>query len=184
MKDIFDEVKERVGDRNIPTYSISAGIGFRSQEEKFGRDISGSQNERYTVLNVGDFAYNKGNSKIYTYGCIYPNNTNVEIAVPNVFISFRKKNSSVSVEFYAKLFESHFLDRGLRTLISSGARMDGLLNVNKQDFFDLNVPYPDIQEQEKIAALMRAVDDKIQQASSTVDQIENFKKGLLQQMFV
>ena len=184
LGDVFEEIKDKVGDRKIPTYSISAGIGFVSQEEKFGKDISGRQNEKYTVLGVGDFSYNKGNSKTYTYGCIYPNNKEHVISVPGVFISFRRKDISTSVGFFAKLFEGHYLDRGLRTLISSGARMDGLLNVNKKDFFDLRVPFPNSDEQNKIADFLSALDSKIQSTSSQIEQMETFKKGLLQQMFV
>ena len=90
----------------------------------------------------------------------------------------------MSVGFFAKLFEGHYLDKGLRKLISSGARMDGLLNVNKKDFFDLQVPYPNENEQKKIASFLSAIDAKIQNTSSQIEQMETFKKGLLQQMFV
>ena len=161
LEEIFCEVVDKVGKQKIPTYSISAGKGWVSQKEKFGRDISGQQNERYTALQVGDFAYNKGNSKTYKYGCVYPNNTDELIAVPNVFISFRPVSVAISVGFYAKLFEHHFLDRGLRQLISSGARMDGLLNVNKGEFFKLKVPLPHPTEQRKIADFLSALDRKI-----------------------
>lgn len=83
--DVFNEVTDRVGNKNIETYSITAGRGFVSQTEKVGKDISGMQNERYTLLAEDDFAYNKGNSKIYSYGCVYRNSQGREIAVPNVF---------------------------------------------------------------------------------------------------
>ena len=184
LSEVFDEVDDKVGQRALPTFSISAGRGFVSQAEKFGRDISGQQNERYTVLSEGDFSYNKGNSKQYQFGCIYPNDTGMKIAVPNVFISFRRKAAHSSIGFFAKLFESKFLDRGLRTLISSGARMDGLLNVSKADFFRLSVPFPHPNEQRKIADALTALDTKITAVQSQITEMEAFKKGLLQQMFV
>lgn len=184
LGDVFEEVDERVGSQALPTYSISAGLGWVSQIEKFGRDISGQQNEKYTALESGEFSYNKGNSKSFRFGCIYPNNTGEKIAVPNVFISFRRKCENTSVGFFAKLFESHYLDRGLRTLISSGARMDGLLNVNKADFFTLTIPYPHSNEQRKIADFLSAIDARIQLVTKELDHARTFKKGLLQQMFV
>mgnify|MGYP002653970169 CR=1 FL=1 len=55
--DIFIEIKDKVGNKNIETYSITAGKGFVSQSEKFGRDISGRQNENYIVLDDNDFSY-------------------------------------------------------------------------------------------------------------------------------
>lgn len=181
---VFDEVMEKVGARELPTYSISAGKGWVSQKEKFGKDISGQQNERYTALQVSDFSYNKGNSKSYKYGCIYPNDTGETIAVPNVFISFRAFDSETSIGFYAKIFENHYLDRGLRRLISSGARMDGLLNVNKGQFFKLKIPQPCPDEQAKIAEALSAIDAKITAVAGQLERMQTFKKGLLQQMFV
>lgn len=184
LKDVFEEIRGKVGEQEIETYSISAGKGFVSQAEKFGKDISGQQNERYTVLDEGEFAYNKGNSKSYRYGCIYPNNTGKMIAVPNVFISFRSRDPENVVGFFAKLFENHHLDRGLRRIISSGARMDGLLNINKDYFFDLTVPVPHPDEQRKIADFLSTIDAKIDAVSDQISAMETFKKGLLQKMFV
>lgn len=181
---VFNEVTDKVGTQKLPTFSISAGKGWVSQKEKFGKDISGKQNKKYTALSVDDFSYNKGNSKTYKFGCIYPNNTGQTIGVPNVFISFRAVDKDTSVGFYAKLFEGHYLDRGLRTLISSGARMDGLLNVNKGEFFKLFIPFPHPDEQQKIADAMSALDAKISAVSDQITALQDFKKGLLQQMFV
>ncbi|AZM39818.1 restriction endonuclease subunit S [Acinetobacter sp. WCHA39] len=185
ISDLFDEVRNKVADRDIETYSITAGKGFVSQANKFGRDISGKQNSNYIVLKPNDFSYNKGNSKTYKYGCVYLNELNYDIAVPNVFISFRsKKLNLVHEKFYSKLFEFHYLDRYLRLLISSSARMDGLLNVSKDGFFEIKLPYPCLEEQTKIANFLSAIDQKIDVVSEQLEQAKLWKKGLLQQMFV
>ena len=184
FSDIFIEIKDKVGNKNIETYSITAGKGFVSQSEKFGRDISGSQNENYIVLGKKDFSYNKGNSKTYKFGCVYLNNTGQNIAVPNVFISFRAKKNNIAHNFYAKLFEHHYLDRYLRQLISSSARMDGLLNISKEGFFEIPLPFPSKPEQEKIAEFLTAIDERIDHTTAQLTHTKQWKKGLLQQMFV
>ncbi|WP_221773461.1 hypothetical protein [Ruficoccus amylovorans] len=64
-------VTKRVGQRKLTPVSISAGIGFVPQAEKFGRDISGKQYQLYTLVSDGDFVYNKGNSLKFPQGCVY-----------------------------------------------------------------------------------------------------------------
>ena len=183
LGDVFTEILDKIGDADIETYSISAGKGFVSQKEKFGRDISGMQNSKYIKLKPSEFAYNKGSSKAFVYGCVYPNTTGKEIGVPNVFICFRSM-AAVATGFYAKLFERNYLDKHLKNIISSSARLDGLLNVNKVDFFNILLPYPCFKEQEKIAGFLGALDEKISHAQSQLAALKQYKQGLLQQMFV
>ena len=42
LSSIVEEISETVGTRKIETISISAGIGFVNQAEKFGRELSGT----------------------------------------------------------------------------------------------------------------------------------------------
>jgi type I restriction enzyme S subunit len=62
LEEVSTPVAERVGERKLTPVSISAGIGFVPQAEKFGRDISGKQYQVYTLVRDGDFVFNKGNS--------------------------------------------------------------------------------------------------------------------------
>ncbi len=62
--------------------------------------------------------------------------------------------------------------------------MDGLLNVNKRYFFKLTIKLPNTDEQEKIADFLTSIDDKIKEEERKLDQATQFKKSLLQQMFV
>ncbi len=183
LRDIFREVSENVEERNIETYSITAGRGFVSQKEKFGKNISGKQNSKYTVLKPNQFTYNKGNSKTYKYGCIYLNKEGKEIAVPNVFISFEQKDSKMKEDFFAKLFESHYLDKSLRRIISSSARMDGLLNVSKKNFFKLKIKHPVSVEQQKISDFLGSVDSWIENQKQQKQKLEAYKKGMMQKIF-
>jgi type I restriction enzyme S subunit len=66
----------------------------------------------------------------------------------------------------------------------SMATGDGRSNYNLKDFNKAIIPYPSFEEQQKIANFLTEIDQKIDQAWSTLEQTKAFKKGLLQQMFV
>ncbi len=48
----------------------------------------------------------------------------------------------------------------------------------------LIIPVPSRQEQQKIANFIAAIDNKITAVDQQIEQMDTFKKGLLQQMFV
>lgn len=60
----------------------------------------------------------------------------------------------------------------------------GLPNIQKKDLINFKIYYPLIEEQNKIANFLFKVDKKIDLIQDQIDKMEEFKKGLLQQMFV
>ena len=181
LSSIVEEISETVGTRKIETISISAGIGFVNQAEKFGRELSGKQYEKYIVLHKGDFSYNKGNSNIYPQGCIYRLNNRTEAAVPNVFESFRV--SVGNPDYYEQLFLSGFLNRQLYSKINRGVRDNSLLNLKGKDFYSCEVPYPPLAEQERIAEILIQCDHVIELKEQKLDELKQLKKEFLRKMF-
>ena len=175
-------LKRKVDQPTNVVLSISAGKGFLHQEERFNQIIAGSSLEKYTLLKKNEFSYNRGNSKTYTYGCIYKLTDYDEALVPNIYRSFKLKDGDP--EFFEQLFISKYLDRQLRRLISSSARMDGLLNIGQEDFYKCKVPFPCVQEQKQIGKFLKKIDCKIEAVSQQIEKTQTFKKGLLQQMLV
>jgi len=175
-------VTERVGTKKLTPVSISAGIGFVPQAEKFGRDISGNQYQLYTLVKDGDFVYNKGNSLKFPEGCIYLLQGWGEVAAPNVFICFRLK-SDYSNGFFQNCFESNAHAKQLKKHITSGARSNGLLNISKDAFFGVEIPTPSSKEQQKIADCLSSLDELIAAQARKVEVLKTHKKGLMQQFF-
>lgn len=178
---IVEEITETAGTRKIETVSISAGVGFVNQAEKFGKELSGKQYEKYTVLHRGDFSYNKGNSNLYPQGCIYRLNDRTEAAVPNVFESFRVSDGNP--DFYEQLFISGFLNRQLYSRINRGVRDDGLLNLRGKDFYSCEVPCPPPAEQEHIAEILMQCDKVIELKQRIIKELGHLKKACLRMMF-
>lgn len=180
LNDISTSVNAKVGEEKYEVLSISAGIGFVNQAEKFGKEIAGEQYKNYTVLHKHDFSYNKGNSKRYAQGCIYPLENREIAAVPNVFISFRMNGAICYFGYYKYLFESGFLNKQLYRFINSGVRNDGLLNIYDADFYSCTVPVPPIDEQIHIANILFSADKEIGILQKELDQEKQKKKALMQ----
>lgn len=159
--DMCTKRQEKAGCKKLETLSISAGIGFVNQAEKFGRELSGEQYKNYTVIRAGDFSYNKGNSKKYPQGCIYLLKDRKIAAVPNVFNTFRLEDS-YNAKYYMHLFSSGYLNKQLFKWINFGVRNDGLLNLYDEDFYKSILPIPPKQEQEKIAKILNCCDKVIE----------------------
>lgn len=182
LSDATTPVTERVGKRKLTPVSISAGVGFVSQAEKFGRDISGSQYGLYTLVRDGDFVYNKGNSLKFPQGCVYQLRGFGEVAAPNVFISFRLKDGFVA-EYFQYCFERNIHGAQLAEHITSGARSNGLLNISKDKFYSVRIPTPLADEQLKIANCLISLDGVIKAQAMKVETLKIYKRGLMQQLF-
>jgi type I restriction enzyme S subunit len=182
LQDASTPVTERVGERKLTPVSISAGIGFVPQAEKFGRDISGNQYQLYTLVSDGDFVFNKGNSLKFPQGCIYQLQGWGQVAAPNVFICFRLKDG-YSSGFFQNCFEQNQHGRQLKRHITSGARSNGLLNISKETFFGVEIPTPSLAEQQKIADCLSSLDELIAAQASKVEALKTHKKGLMRQLF-
>lgn len=180
MKDCFEHITDTSNGCEYLPMTISARLGLISQKDKFDRVIAGDSLKKYTHIQKGDFAYNKGNSNLYEMGCIYRLKEQ-DAVVPFVYLCFRPKQNVIG-EFYQHFFINHGLDRQLKRIITSGARGDGLLNVDKTDFFELEIVYPPIAEQKAIAEVLTAADNEIATHRKRLEALRLQKRGLMQQL--
>lgn len=173
-------VRRQNGGGDHPVMTISAKSGFLMQSDKFARDMAGSSVDRYTLLQEGEFAYNKGNSLAAPYGCIYRLDLPTAL-VPFVYFCFALK-PGLDPSFYEHLFAAGALNHQLSRLINSGVRNDGLLNLNVEDFFACRVPVPPVDEQCRIALALSAAKDELALLDQEIEALTRQKRGLMQKL--
>ena len=182
LGDICSRVQGNDGRMELPTLTISAGNGWMKQEDRFSGNIAGKEQKNYTLLKKGELSYNHGNSKLAKYGTVFSLQTYEEALVPRVYHSFKVEKGNASfIEYY---FATKLLDRELGKLISSGARMDGLLNIGYDDFMGISLLLPRTQEQSYIAGYFRSLDHLITLHQQKCEKLQKIKKFMLQNMFV
>ena len=178
---IAERVQGNDGRMDLPTLTISAANGWMDQKERFSGNIAGKEQKKYTLLHKGELSYNHGNSKLAKYGTVFSLETYEEALVPRVYHSFKVINgSSKFIEYY---FATKIPDRELAKLVSSGARMDGLLNINFNEFMGINLTVPNKSEQEKISNYFSNLDRLITLHQRKCEQLKELKKFMLQNMF-
>ena len=182
MGEVCSRVQGNDGRMELPILTISAGNGWMKQEDRFSGNIAGKELKNYTLLRKGELSYNHGNSKLAKYGAVFSLQTYEEALVPRVYHSFKViKGNADFVEYY---FATKLLDRELGKLISSGARMDGLLNIGYDEFMGIPLMVPTTEEQMKIAIYFRNLDHLITLHQQKCDELVKIKKYMLQNMFV
>lgn len=183
LSDVSERVRGNDGRMDLPTLTISAGSGWLDQRERFSGNIAGNEQKNYTLLSNGELSYNHGNSKLAKYGVVFALRTFEEALVPKVYHSF-KTTDEASADFVEYMFATKRPDRELAKLVSSGARMDGLLNINYDEFMGIDIMVPEIDEQNRISHFLRNFDDTILLHRCKIEKLTELKKVLLAKMFL
>ena len=183
LKDVAHRVQGNDGRMDLPTLTISASGGWMNQIDRFSANIAGKEQKNYTLLKKGELSYNHGNSKLAKYGVVFELQEYEEALVPKVYHSFRV-NQLADAKFIEIMFSTKIPDRELGKLISSGARMDGLLNISFDDFMNISIIIPTIKEQQAIGSYFSNLDNLINSYQEKISQLETLKKKLLQDMFI
>lgn len=165
-------------DLQLPVLMISSSSGFVRQDEKYSRFMAGKSLENYIALDCGEFAYNKGNSKRYEFGCVFRLKEHELGLVPNVYVCF-KLATSVDAAFYEHLFRADYLHDQLGALVNTGVRNNGLLNIRPIDFLACKVPVPPLDEQRRIAEILAIATTWVETYEHDLDLLRKEKAALM-----
>jgi len=183
LGEISSRVKGNDGRMDLPTLTISAGQGWLDQRERFSGNIAGKEQKNYTLLRKGELSYNHGNSKLAKYGVVFQLNNYTEALVPKVYHSFKMIDGR-SGTFFEYLFATKIPDRELGKLVSSGARMDGLLNITYDDFMSIKLTFPkNNEEQTAIGSFFQDIDQLISLQQRKLEVLKEQKKTYLKLLF-
>ena len=173
-------VKNR-GNKVTEVLTNSATQGIIKQSDFFDREIVSESNiNGYYVVEVDDFVYNPRISVHAPVGPIKRNKITQGIMSP-LYTVFRFKEGNL--DFLSYFFETNFWHDYVKSVANSGARHDRM-NITNSDFLEMPILLPSIQEQEKIAEFLTAIDKRIDHTTAQLIHTKQWKKGLLQQMFV
>lgn len=182
FSDVFDRVREKnaVGNTNVLT--ISAQHGLISQVEYFNKSVASEDVRGYTLLQRGDFAYNKSYSDGYPMGAFKPLERYDSGIVSSLYICFRLASPDHDHDFFRHYFEAGLFNQEVSAIAQEGARNHGLLNVSVVDFFDTSLHAPNREEQAAIAHVINEAERTESALEAQLAALRKEKSALMQQL--
>lgn len=109
------------------------------------------------------YLYKKSDGKVYFAGFL---------------IKFKLKPEVNSYFIYSQTLSKNF-----ENWVKVNSMRSGQPGINAEEYASLNVNFPRLEEQTKIAEFLSAVDDKISQLSRQLELLKQYKKGVMQKIF-
>ena len=182
MKEIADKVSEKNKNNEFSEpFTNSAEQGIISQKDYFDREIVNNENlDGYYIVRNDDFIYNPRISATAPVGPINRNRLGRNGVMSPLYTVFRTHDiDNLYLEFYFKTTKWH---RFMKLNGDSGARFDRF-TISSTQFMEMPIPYPTLEEQQKIGKYFDSLDHLITLHQRKCDEVKSLKKYMLQKMF-
>ena len=183
LNEIADKVSEKNKNNEFSEpFTNSAEQGIISQKDYFDREIVNNENlNGYYIVRNDDFIYNPRISVTAPVGPINRNRLGRNGVMSPLYTVFRTHDiDNLYLEFYFKTTRWH---RFMKLNGDSGARFDRF-TISSTQFMEMPIPYPTLEEQQKIGEYFESLDHLITLHQRKCDELKEVKKFMLQNMFV
>ena len=162
-----------------PTISSTA-TGIYLQEEYFNRQIASSDNTGYKILNKNQLVFSPQN--------LWLGNININLKYEKGIVSpsykiFDINENFTLIDYFKHILKTNRMLEKYKNVSEQGASIVRR-NLDMKQFLEIKILLPCLEEQQKIADFLSSIDTKIEKISDELKNLKEFKKGLLQQMFV
>jgi len=173
--EIFDNISNKNHDSDLPILAITQEHGAIPRDLiNYKMIVSDKSVSSYKVVETGDFIISL---RSFQGGIEYSNYKGI---CSPAYIILRP---AIEIE---KKFYKYYL-KTYRYIQDLNRKLEGIRDgkmVSYKYFSEIKLPYPSISEQAKIANFLSSIDNKIEQVGKQLRESKQFKKALLQQMFV
>lgn len=143
-------------------------------------NIKESENQNRVLK--GDLFFTTSSETPIEVGFVsYWNYDEEDLYLNSFCFGYRILDSNVYLpQFIAYLLRSDFYRKNISILGQGSTRY----NISKTELMNMNINLPCLDEQIKIVNLLTVIDEKIEKEQEKLNSLTEYKKGLLQQMFV
>lgn len=182
LRDVLIERKDK-NYGNLRVCSVAVRKGVIDQIEHMGRSFAAKDTSNYSLVKYGDVIYTKSPTGDFPYGIIKQSFINQDVIVSPLYGVFKPLNFNIGYILHSYFNYKENTNNYLYSLVQKGAK--NTINISNDTFLSnsLNIPI-NKEEQLKIATLLEELDKKSYKEQEKLGQLKEWKKGLLQQMFV
>jgi len=174
-RDLFSAISNKNHKSDLPILAISQEFGAVPREMiNYQISVTEKSVESYKIVEIGDFIISL---RSFQGGIEYSNYKGI-CSPAYIILRNTKPINSIFFKYYFKT--EYYIQRLCEKL--EGIR-DGKM-ISYQYFSEIELPYPSVQEQTRIANFISILDEKINHTQTEITKTEVWKKGLLQKMFV
>lgn len=159
LSSFAEEVTRTDPESTAPVMMITANNGFIEQSDRYAFNNAGESLKKYILLEKGEMAYNHGASKLRPYGSCFALTTAENARIPFVYHCFSV--GANDPKFVSMELNGARVENQLRRIVSSGARMDGLLNISYGEYSNVELMMPSVAEQKRLSSYFRQLDKLI-----------------------
>lgn len=182
FNELFDEVVNLSNDiETYPLYSLTLENGVTPKTERYERShlLKDKEENEFKLISQGEIAINPMNLR---FGAFFMSKVPETVSLSAYYDIVKAKNDTVNTIFYDAFMKSTPAKR-LYQRIATGS-LDEKKRVHLSELNKQLVPYPQKEEQEKIAEILSAWDDGIETLEKLIEQKEILKKATMQKLFL
>lgn len=173
---LFDNISDKNHNSDLPILAITQDQGAIPRELiEYNITVTEKSVKSYKVVQIGDFVISL---RTFQGGIEYSNYKGI---CSPAYIILRPIKEEVNRDFYKFYFKtSNYILQLQKNL--EGIR-DGKM-ISYKYFSEIKIPFPSLKEQVRISTFLSSLDKKISAVDNQISLAKEWKKGLLQKMFV
>ena len=180
FKKLLKEINEKTTVNNQHEILSSTKEGIFTQKEYFAdRNVASKDNTGYKILRKNQIVLSPQNLWMGNINV----NTEFDIGIVSPSYKIYETTDLVDINYFKHIIKLPRLIYEYTCASEQGASIVRR-NLNKELFNEITIKVPSSNEQEKIGKLFDTYDEKIKNIDKNIQDMKEFKKGLLQQMFV
>lgn len=178
IREVCTQFSQKNSDnKELPVLSCSKHLGFVDSLKYFKKKVYSDDTSGYKVIPLNFFGFPSnhieegsiGLQRVYDYGIVSP-----------IYVVFQSDSKRVDNEYlFSVLKTEHY-----RQIFcaATNASVDRRGSLRWKEFSAIHVPLPPLEEQQKIAAVLKAADKEIEVLEAKLAHFKQEKKALMQQL--